>query len=66
LFKTSSNTSGGGRVDDSDSDRDRYVQKKFCSLGSSSAGGVAPDPFFPSGGTEPLGVGLGLLGDGVE
>lgn len=66
LFRTSSNTSGGGRLDGSDSDRDRYVQKKFCSLGIWTAGDAAPGSFFPSEAVGPLGGGMDLLGDGVE
>lgn len=68
LFRTSSNTSGGGRVEGSDSDKDSYDQKKSCSLEtcSAGAGAVASGAFFPLGAVGSLGGGLGFGVDGGE
>jgi hypothetical protein len=68
LFRTSSNTSGGGRVEGSDSDKDSYDQKKSCSLETCSAGAVASDDIIlPLGVVDSLkgSFGLSVDGDGL-
>lgn len=66
LFRTSSNTSGGGKVEGSDKDKDSCVQKKLCSSETGSAGAAVLGSFLTLGVvSSPVG-GVGLLGNGVE
>ena len=66
VFKTCSNTSGGGKVEGSGSGRDGCVQKKLCSTGTCRTCDEMFGSFLPFELTSSLEGGSEPLGDGAE